>query len=349
MSNQNNHSLKGILVGCGFMGGMHAQIYAQLKGVELVAAVDAYPESSAEKLKSFNTPVPVYTTLEEAFEKTDCDFVDICLPTNLHKCYALTAIEAGKALFCEKPLALSLAEADKIVAAAKAKGTFAQVGHCIRFWPEYQALMDYHQSGKGGKLLSLNLVRRSGRPAYGVANWLNDVAQSGGAALDLHIHDTDFVLALLGEPNSFTSRVTEDFSGPVHVFTYLDYEGLIVSTEGGWNYPAKWGFQMTFQALYENAVLDYDSSNEKGLMICEDENEPQSMEVAKPESGESTSGEGNVSDLGGYYNELLYFTNCLKECIAPTIATLEDARASLALTLNEIQSAQIQNSVRIPE
>ena len=63
------------------------------------------------------------------------------------------------------------------------------------------------------------------------------------------------------------------------------------------------------------------------------------MEIAKPDSGESTAGEGNVSDLGGYYNELLYFTNCLKEGKAPAIATLEDARSSLALTLNEIESA----------
>lgn len=338
MSNQNTKSLKGILVGCGFMGGMHAQIYAQLEGVELVAAVDANTDTSTKKLKSLGLEVPVYDNLQEALEKTDCDYVDICLPTHLHRTFAVTAIEAGKALFCEKPLALTLAEADEILTAAKAHGTFAQVGHCIRFWPEYQALMKYHQSGKGGKLLSLNLVRRAARPGYGVGNWLNDAKLSGGAALDLHIHDTDFVLALLGSPKSFTSRSTTDYSGPAHIFTLLDYDGLTVSTEGGWNYPPNWGFQMTFQALYENAVLDYDSSNGKGLMICEGENAPRIMEVEKPDSGESSSGEGNVSDLGGYYNELLYFTDCLRKGTAPKIATLDDARASLALTLNEIQS-----------
>ena len=337
--NEPKPTLKGILVGCGFMGGMHAQIYAQLDGVDLVAAVDLRPESSAEKLKSFGLSLPVYTTLEEAIEKSDADFVDICMPTQQHLDNALTTIEAGLALFCEKPLALSLEEADQIVAAAQAKGTFAQVGHCIRFWPEYQALADYHRSGQGGKLLSLNLVRRSARPAYGANNWLNNPELSGGAALDLHIHDTDFALALLGEPKSFTSRVSEDFSGPAHVFTLLEYDELIVSTEGGWNYPEKWGFQMSFQAIYENTVLDFDSSKDKGLMICEGDQEPRAMEVAKPSAGESSSGEGNVSDLGGYYNELLYFTNCLKEGRPPAIATLEDARASLSLTLKEIQSA----------
>jgi predicted dehydrogenase len=338
MNDQKNTPLKGILVGCGFMGGMHAQIYSQLENVELVAAVDTNTASSAEKLNSFNTPTPVFTTLEEALAKTDCDFVDICLPTKLHKAFSITAIKAGKALFCEKPLALTLEEADEILAAAKAHRTVAQVGHCIRFWPEYQALMEYHQSGNGGKLLSLHLIRRAGRPGYGVDNWLNDASQAGGAALDLHIHDTDFVLALLGQPTAFTSRVTDDYSGPVHVFNLLDYDGLIVSTEGGWNYPAKWGFQMAFQAIYENAILDYDSSNGKGLLICKGDEEPKPLEIEKPDTGESTSGEGNVSDLGGYYNELLYFTNCLKAGTSPEIATLEDAHASLALTLNQIQA-----------
>ena len=333
-------TLNGILVGCGFMGGMHAQIYAQLEGVELAAAVDNNPERSTEKLNSFGLSVPVYETLEEALQKTDCDFVDICMPTHCHLDNALMTIEAGKALFCEKPLALTLEDADQIVSAAEAKGVFAQVGHCIRFWPEYQALTEYHNSGQGGKLLSLNLVRRSARPAYGASNWLNNPELSGGAALDLHIHDTDFALALLGEPNSFNSRVTEDFSGPVHAFTLLDYGDLTVSTEGGWNYPEKWGFQMSFQAIYENAVLDYDSRNDQGLTICEGAEEPRPMTVAKPDSGHSSSDEGNVSDLGGYYNELRYFTDCLKAGKAPAIATLKEARASLALTLDEIRSAK---------
>jgi predicted dehydrogenase len=343
MNDKTTTPLKGILVGCGFMGGMHAQIYSQLEGVELVAVVDANTESSADKLKSFGTPVPIFKTLEEALTNTECDFVDICLPTKLHRQYALTAIEAGKALFCEKPLALSMEEANDILAAAKTHGTFAQVGHCIRFWPEYQALMDYHKSGKGGKLLSLHLMRRAGRPDYGVDNWLNDANQSGGAALDLHIHDTDFVLALLGQPLSVTSRVTEDFSGPVHIFNLLDYDGLTVSTEGGWNYPAKWGFQMSFQAIYENTVLDFDSSNDNGLTLCIGDDEPKKIEIAKPDSGESTSGEGNISDLGGYFNELLYFTDCLKSGKPPTIATLEDAHASLKLTLKQIHAGKAAN------
>jgi len=332
-----NETLKGILVGCGFMGGMHAQIYNSLEGVELAAAVDDRIDASREKLDKLGCEAPVFATLEEALEKTEADFVDVCLPTYLHEEYALEALEAGKALFCEKPLALNLEQADRILALAEEKNAFAQVGHCIRFWPEYQRLMEYHSNGEGGKLLSLSLVRRGGRPSYGIGNWLNDESLSGGAALDLHIHDTDFVLALLGQPKSIDSKVTRDYSGPVHVYSLFDYGSVVVSSEGGWNYPEKWGFQMAFQAVYEKAVLDYDSSNGKGLMLCEGDQDPRPLEIAKPDAGESKIGEGNVSDLGGYYNQLKYFTDCLRNNEAPRIATLEDARASLALTLKEIE------------
>lgn len=332
-----NGNLKGILVGCGFMGGMHAQIYNALEGVDIVAAVDDRVDETRKKLSKLGCDTPVFSTLGEAFSNVESDFVDICLPTYLHEKYALAALHAGKALFCEKPLALSVAQADKILALAEEKGAYAQVGHCIRFWPEYQKLMEYHDSGEGGELLSLSLIRRGGRPGYGIGNWLNDEKLSGGAALDLHIHDTDFVLALLGQPDKISSKVTRDYSGPVHIYSLFEFGSVIVSSEGGWNYPEKWGFQMAFQAVYEKAVLDFDSSNGKGLMLCAGDEEPRAVEIAKPDAGESKSGEGNVSDLGGYYNELKYFTDCLRRNEAPKIATLADARASLALTLKEIE------------
>ena len=141
MSNERDN-LKGILVGCGFMGGMHAQIYKSLPNVELVAAVDDRIEASEEKLDKLGCPAPVFAELSEALAAVDCDFVDVCMPTFLHKKYAIEAAEAGKALFCEKPLALSVEEADAIISAAKANGTFAQVGHCLRFWPEYMRFME---------------------------------------------------------------------------------------------------------------------------------------------------------------------------------------------------------------
>ena len=136
------------------------------------------------------------------------------------------------------------------------------------------------------------------------------------------------------------SKVTRDYSGPSHIYSLFEYDSLIVSSEGGFNYPAKWGFQMAFQAVFEKAVLDFDSTNEKGLMICQGDEEPAQMEVPKPDTGSSQSGEGNVSDLGGYFNELQYFTNCLKSGKKPEIATLKEAREAVAMALKEVAIAE---------
>lgn len=339
MSDQDGN-LKGILVGCGFMGGMHAQIYNILEGVDLVAAVDKRVEESQEKLDRLGCQAKVYATLDEAMEQSQCDFVDVCLPTHLHEAFSIKALDAGKALFCEKPLALTVEEADRIIEAAKRNEAFAQVGHCLRFWPEYQKLLEYHSSGEGGRLLSLSFVRRGARPNFGVDDWFNDESLSGSAALDLHIHDTDIMLAMLGQPKAIHSKVTRDYSGPSHIYSLFEYDSLIVSSEGGFNYPAKWGFQMAFQAVFEKAVLDFDSSNGNGLMICQGDEEPTQLEVPKPDTGSSQSGEGNVSDLGGYFNELQYFTNCLKSGKKPEIATLEEAREAVAMALKEVAIAE---------
>ena len=338
MSDQ-NENLRGVLVGCGFMGGMHAQIYNILEGVDLVAAVDKRVEESQEKLDRLGCQAKVYATLDEAMEQAQCDFVDVCLPTHLHEAFSIQALDAGKALFCEKPLALTVEKADRIIEAAKRNDAIAQVGHCLRFWPEYQKLTEFHSNGEGGRLLSLSFARRGARPNFGIDDWFNDESLSGSAALDLHIHDTDIMLAMLGQPKAIHSKVTRDYSGPSHIYSLFEYDSLIVSSEGGFNCPSKWGFQMAYQAVYEKAVLDFDSTNGKGLMICQGDEEPAPMEVTKPETGSSKSGEGNVSDLGGYFNELQYFTNCLKAGNKPEIATLEEARDAVSMALREVAIA----------
>jgi predicted dehydrogenase len=344
-----NTPLSVALVGCGFMGSMHAQIYSQLPGARVVAAADRDPAGAAAKLAKLGWTVPTYPTLRELLARhPEVQIVDVCTPADAHDSDAVVALNAGKHLFCEKPLAPNLAAADRILAAAKQSGTFAQVGHCIRFWPEYQALRAFHQAGKAGKLLSLSMVRRAGRPGYSDQNWLNQPGRSGGAALDLHIHDSDFAIALLGEPRGVTSRGTFDYSGPAHIFTIYDYPDIAVTAEGGWNYPADWGFRMAFQALYEQACVDYDSATSPTLTVTWAGKPKEPLAFSAPSTGESRSGEGNISSLGGYFNELQSFVADIRAGRAPQDATLADARRSLALALAEIESARAGRAVTLP-
>lgn len=339
-------SLNIALVGFGFMGAMHAQIYAQLNGTRLVGIADPRKDTVLAKLEKLGLNVPVYESLAELLSaQPETAMVDICSPLDAHEADALLALKSGCHLFCEKPLAPTLAAADRIIAAAKEAGVLAQVGHCIRFWPEYQALRQFVHEGLGGRLLSLSLTRQASRPDYSADDWINQEKRSGGAALDLHIHDTDFVLALLGPPRSVYSRGTFDKSGPSHIFTLYEYPDVAVSAEGGWNYPVKWGFRMAFQALFEKACIDYDSGKSPSLTITMSDGAPEPLAFEAPAAGESGSGEGNISSLGGYFNELKVFVECILRGVPPADATLEDARASLAVVFAEIESARTQRPI----
>lgn len=323
------------------MGGMHAQIYKRLPEAEIVAVVDSDTETALAKLKDLSMDAVHFETLAEALKAVEADFVDICLPTFLHVAAAREAIASGKDVFCEKPLATDTAEAEMLISEAEAAGTTFMVGHCIRFWPEYVALRRLIESGDAGRLLSLTLQRRGARPGYSVDNWLQDSSRSGGAALDLHIHDTDYVLYLLGLPSAVSSTGSSDSGGLSHIFTRYHYDGgPEVLAEGGWNYPANWGFLMAFQAIFENGTMEYDSNASPTTRILIGEGEPTEATLEKADAGDSELGEGNVSDLGGYYFELNYFVDCLENGTKPETSTGRDALASLKTTFAEIKSAE---------
>jgi predicted dehydrogenase len=102
---------------------------------------------------------------------------------------------------------------------------------------------------------------------------------------------------------------------------------------------------MAFQALFEKACIDYDSGKSSTLMVTWNDRTPEPLAFAVPAAGESRSGEGNVSSLGGYFNELKAFVECLQRDVPPLDATLQDARASLAVVFAEIESARTQRPI----
>ena len=336
-----------IIAGFGFMGGIHAQAYARIPGAEVVAVVDIDPARAQAQATKIGLTCPIIADLGQALAEVPSDVVDVCVPTYLHTPIALTALAAGRHVFCEKPLCMSAAEAAKIKAAVKKARRRFMVGQCIRFWPEYQAFSEFHRAKRAGKLLSLTLQRRAGRPSYSAGDWLNKAERSLGAAADLHIHDTDYLLHLLGRPKAVRSVGTRDKSGWSHIFTTYEYPGICVQAEGGWNYPAQWGFRMSFQALYERAAVEFDSSATPTLRVTYEGKAPEPLPFHTPGAGNSTAGTGNVSSLGGYYNELAYFIDCLERGIAPAIATLDHGTASLKTVLAEIRSAETGRPVAL--
>src|SRR3954470_25074920 len=131
---------KVLVAGFGFMGGLHAQVYSLLPQARVTAIVDQDPKRAEKKARGLGLKAEVFGDFDEALQSNGIDAVDICLPTPLHPLHVRKALAAGKHVFCEKPFAATASEAKNLAGTAARAGVKMQIGHCIRFWPEYQAL-----------------------------------------------------------------------------------------------------------------------------------------------------------------------------------------------------------------
>lgn len=324
--------LKVGLIGCGFMGTMHANCYKNIPDAELVAVADVRREKAEEV--AFCTNAAIYGDGRELIENADVDIIDICLPTYLHAEYALLAMEKVRYVFIEKPVALTAAEGEALLAKAEECGTYVQVGQVIRFWDEYVELAKIIKSGAYGKVVNANFRRISPRPEWGWDNWLLDPVRSGGAGQDLHIHDVDYVLSVFGEPKHFYSVKNTLGEKNSYVNTLMEYDDFVVSTEGTWDLPGAHPFEATFRVVFEKAVVE----NAGGKFMRYDCSGAQELVILKKKlAGEGYAG-GNIDDLGGYYNELCYFCERAKGGLPIERATLADGVSSLKFLMRELSN-----------
>ncbi len=321
------------IIGMGGMGWFHARRYLQLADARLVAIADLVPErleardvvqiNIADETSDFDfSQVARYSDAGALIANADVDVVDICLPTYLHAQYTVAALEAGFHVLCEKPMALNVAEADRMLAAGQATGRFLMIAHCLRFWPEYQFLRDRVQDGRYGPLRSLNMWRFGGRPSWSARNWFLDPALSGGMMLDLHIHDVDYVNALFGAPERIwgTARAFAASQSPdvIHaIFTYPD--GPQIHMHAGWS-AAQVPFQAGFEAWFERAFVVYN----EGTLEVFDSLEKVQKKVPDYEPGDA------------YLNEITYFLRCVEEASPPLACMPASTRESVALIQQEL-------------
>jgi len=326
------------IVGLGFMGQMHARCYQALPGVNLVACADGQEERRANFERDFGC-VP-YASYAELLYHTALDVVDVCLPTPLHREAVVQGLGAGKHVMCEKPIALTLEDADAMLAVAERSGTYFMVGHVIRFWPEYVALKRILDGGELGRVLFAEARRLSPSPAWSWQNWLLQADKSGGAVIDLHIHDLDFLRWVMGDPTSVFATGFRSGKGWGTIATSLTFPGGAgaVAT-GSLDLAPGYPFTMGLVVSCERGTLLLDSARTPSLVVMRGEAAPEAVELpAAPVA--KAEGLGNVSDLGGYFNEIAYFIECIRTGSAPETVTPRDAREALRLCLAARESAE---------
>ena len=323
------------LIGCGFMGGMHAACYAALEnlGVKVTAVADPRKDFAEKLMKD---GVAYYAEGMDLIEKADVDVVDICLPTDLHCTYAVAAMKAGKHVFVEKPICIKAEEMELLLKTEAETGVKVQVGQVIRQWTEYKWLKEAVDSGVYGKVLSGEFTRISGRPEWASENWLHTIERSGGVAVDMHVHDVDYVRYILGEPDRVSAEAYRDAEGVIqHINALYGYgDRVAIAVQAGWDYPASFPFTATFRVKFEKATVVHNG----GITVYPNEGEPFQPKMEEEFQGDNDIG-GNVSSLGGYYNELKYFVEGLQGKNDLSVATVAEAVKSIQLVLKEVEAA----------
>ena len=296
------------LLGLGFMGRRHIEAYRSLPGVEVVTRTSA-------RFAHLQDPDALY---EAMIADPELDALDICLPTALHAPLTIAAMDAGKHVLCEKPMALTVEACGRMLEAGKRnQGVILMVAHVLRFWPAYQVLHEAVVGGTYGATRSARFARRSGLPSWGP--WLLQPAESGGAPLDLLVHDYDQALWLFGAPESATARTV---GSPNVIECSLHYPGgLEVAIAGGW-YTENVPFAMEFDLQASEGELRYANDH---LQLLRPPAAP--TEIALPQGDP-------------YATQLAYFIDCCRNGHAPVECPPESSAKAVELALSISALAQ---------
>ena len=276
------------------MGKTHLEALRQIPDVEIAAACE----------------------IAQVIADPAVDAVDICLPTNLHAPVAIDALQAGKHVLVEKPMALDVGTSHRMIEEARKHGRVLMVAQVLRFFPAYVALGEILRSGRIGSPRSAIFRRRCGAPAWGA--WLTDPKQSGGGVFDLLIHDIDLCLHLFGKPETVSATGYEAFADGVDVITAeLHYRGWTAVITGGWHHPKSYPFSMEYTVVAEKGTLEYSSLGSAPTLFRAD---------------------GDIEALAlreqdGYRAEIEYFLDCCRRGDSPSLCPPEESADAVALAL----------------
>ena len=244
------------IIGAGSMGQAHARGWAAT-GAELVGVAARTPESAVPLAERYH--LRVYASNEALIDEVD--IVDVCVPTDLHKGLVLAAAAAGKHVLCEKPLALTVADAEQMIAACERAQVRLFVGMVARFFPQYRAAQRAVVAGRIGEVGVIRLKRVAYQPV-GDEGWFGNEARSGGLLLDLMIHDFDLARWLGGEVERVYARSVRAAEpgapGDYALATLRLTSGAMALIEGGWAYPPG-VFRTAFDVAGSAGVLEWGS------------------------------------------------------------------------------------------
>jgi predicted dehydrogenase len=206
------------LIGCGGMGRSEAKLLSQIPEARLVTVCDVQPQAAEAFGQAMG--VPAITDPAAALADPSVGAVMVTTPNTMHTQLVLDAAAAGKHIFCEKPMAMTVAECDRMIAAAKQHGVRLMVGHVLRLLPLFDRIVELFDSGVLGKPVAAQITRIGGFPEA-VPAYRRTRGGAGGLLYDVTIHEVDLLHRLCGLTRSVYASMDRS------VVQGIDYEDTL--------------------------------------------------------------------------------------------------------------------------
>lgn len=330
------------LTGAGGMARTHAAAYAALDATDVAAVMDIDPER-ARALAGVHGAA-AYSDFDRTLEEIRPDIVDVCVPTPFHAEYVVRAAAAKpQGIVVEKPMGRTVDECDRMIAACRSAGVPLFVAHVLRFFPEFAAARAQVEAGAVGTPAVVR-TRRGGSFPRATNNWYARFEQSGGAVLDLIIHDFDWLRWTFGDvervfAKGMAARIApgQEMDKDYALVTLRFRSGVMAHVEGTWADPG--GFKVALEVAGDQGLLEYNFNQPAGapLQIARAAADTGGPGVAVPESPLATS---------PYQLELAHFVDHL-DSGTPLAVSPEDGREAVRIALAALESIQTGRPVAL--
>ncbi|WP_062105831.1 Gfo/Idh/MocA family protein [Bacillus niameyensis] len=327
--------MKIAVVGSGKLGQRHLDKWQKIEGVTVVGLVARNSEKLNKVAEKYG--VQPFTSLEELLTATDVQVIDVCTPTDTHVELVKKAANAKKHVICEKPLALTSAEAIEMINVCKENNVQLLVGHTLRFFPEYANAREQVKNGLIGNPGVIRLIR--GVPYPSERTWYADESRSGGLFLDLGTHEFDWLCWTFGGVKRVMAKKvkhsSEEAGNMEYGFATLKMnDGTIAYVELSWAEPK---FQASFELTGDKGMITYDY----------DQSFPLTVKLRSPNT-ESAPIPKSMMHKDPYERQFEHFVQCIQGNEDPVV-TAEDALMAIQVAEAAVKSAQTGQPVTLSE
>ncbi|MCE9603490.1 MAG: Gfo/Idh/MocA family oxidoreductase [Planctomycetia bacterium] len=337
------------IIGSGFISAIHAESLRACSQAKLVAVASPTPGKADEFAKRFDIP-QAFTDYRELLAQPEIRMVVVGVPNDLHCRVVLDAAAAGKHVVIEKPLCLSLDEADRMIAACRKAGVKLMYGEELCFAPKYVRLKQLLDSGALGKPTLLKQSEKHDGP-HAAHFW--DVERSGGGVtMDMGCHAIEFFRWMLGRPPiksvyaQMNTQVHADKTrGDDNAILILEFAGGVVAlAEESWTKHG--GMDDRAEVHGSGGVAYADLLQGNSIKTYSAGGYDYAVEKAGSTQGWSFTMYEEAWNYG-FPQEMAHFVDCVQNDKTPLV-TGEDARAVLEVLFAAYESARTGRKVELP-